>query len=172
MVLSSNASLSRRTQVILSGSASGSMRRVVRMVALKSLTNLSPSLKVVHTVRTEGSISNGIPVRIMNTFTNNIGLFAGQNIADFCFMVEFLECHASEAHFIYSTTEHPSVETELKATLSTSSSSPDKSLLLGALMRFTDVFQPDLDETNETTHKINNRTSPPVRQYPCHLPYV
>ena len=39
----------------------------------------------------------------------------------------------------------------------------DRRILLDTLMQNTDVFQPDLGETDVIQHRINTGTSPPIR---------
>ena len=53
----------------------------------------------------------------MNTSNTDIELFSGQKIADFCPMIKSLQCPFSDVNYVYSTTEHPTVEDELKAAL-------------------------------------------------------
>ena len=87
-------------------------------------------------------------------------------------MVKSIQCPFPQVNYVGSTARYPSVQGEITAALSDSLSTDDRKIFLKILMQYTDVFQPDLGETDVITHRINTGTSPPIRQHPRRLPYA
>ena len=172
VTLSDNVLIPSRVELILPCSVPQSVFGLVGMITPKPSANLPPSLQVAYTISNAGPGGKGIPVRIMNASNTDIEMFSGQKIADFCPMVESIQCPFPEVNYVGSTARYPSVQGEITAALSDSLSIGDRKILLETLMQYTDVFQPDLGETDVITHRINTGTSPPIRQHPRRLPYA
>ena len=172
VTLTTNVLIPSRVEIILPCSVPQSVFGLAGMITPKPSANLPPSLQVAYTICNAGQGGKGIPVRIMNASNTDIEMFAGQKIADFCPMIESLQCPFPGVNYVASTAAHPSVQDELSAALSGSLPVNDRRILLDTLMQYTDVFQPDLGETDVIQHRINTGTSPPIRQYPRRLPYA
>ena len=163
VTLSDNVRIPSRVEIILPCSVPQSVFGLVGMITPKPSANVPPSLQVAYTISNAGPGGKGIPVRIMNASNTDIEMFTGQKIADFCPMVESIQCPFPEVNYVGSTARYPSVQGEITAALSNSLSIDDRKILLETLMQYTDVFQPDLGETDVITHRINTGTSPPIR---------
>ena len=172
VTLSANVLIPSRVEIILPCSVPQSVFGLAGMITPKPSANLPPSLQVAYTICNAEQGGKGIPVRIMNASNTTIEMFSGQKIADFCPMIESPQCPSPGVNYVASTARYPSVQDELAAAISDSLPVADRRTLLDTLMQYTDVFQPDLGETDVIQHRINTGTSPPIRQYPRRLPYA
>ena len=172
VTLSDNVLIPSRVEIIIPCSVPQSVFGLVGMITPKPSANLPPSLQVAYTISNAGPGGKGIPVRIMNASNTEIEMFSGQKIADFCPMVESIQCPFPEVNYVGSTAIYPSVQGDITATLGDSLSIGDRKILLETLTQYTDVFQPDLGETDVIMHRINTGTSPSIRQHPRRFPYA
>ena len=172
VTLSANVLIPSRVEIILPCSVPQSVFGLAGMITPKPSANLPPSLQVAYTICNAEQGGKGIPVRIMNASNTTIEMFSGQKIADFCPMIESPQCPSPGVNYVAITARYPSVQDELAAAISDSLPVADRRTLLDTLMQYTDVFQPDLGETDVIQHRINTGTSPPIRQYPRRLPYA
>ena len=92
VTLTTNVLIPSRVEIILPCSVPQSVFGLAGMITPKPSANLPPSLQVAYTICDAGQGGKGIPARIMNASNTEIEMFAGQKIADFCPMIEFLQC--------------------------------------------------------------------------------
>ena len=121
--------------------------------------------------------SRDIFARLMNTYSINIQLQAGQKIGELCPLVEVVEPRAptptQHPSFVCSTTDSSSdIARQLDSAISSSITGSDRDNILQTLLDFADVFDDKLGHTNVITHKIDAGDAAPIRQYPRRLPYA
>ena len=141
VTLTTNVLILSRIEIILPCSVPQGVLGLAGMITPKPSANLSPSLQVAYTICNAGQGGTGIAVRIMNASNTDIEMFAGQKIADFCPMIESLQCPFPGVNYVASTAAHPSVQDELSAALSKSLPVIDRRILLDTLMQYTDVLK-------------------------------
>ena len=166
-----------RTEMILAGKLAKSANSKIGMIEPRSgtISDARQGFSLARVV-VKPDQHRVVPLRVINMSQNPIELVAGENLADFCPLVE--SC---------STTSHlPDVDVcgavecnlsktfidKVNAVIDTSLTSDDRKRVQRLLCKYSDVFDETLSHTTITTHKINTGTSPPIKQAPRRLPYA
>lgn len=117
-----------------------------------------------------------VPLRVVNVSNNPIELAAGENIADFCPLVESCSktsrpekpdvCGAMQSDLSKTFLD------KVNAAIDSSLTSGDREHVQSLLYKYSDVFDEKLGHTTSVTHKINTGHAAPIKQAPRRLPYV
>ena len=171
-----------RTEAVIGAQIPKSFADQLGMVTPVQKDSISPHVLVAYSVsQAEG---RNVFLRIMNTSNCDIQLQAGQQIGEYCPLIDTLLPNLHEP----STANHtgsnngPSVactnfsqnqiKVELEAALSPSLKQDDRQILLQTLLKYSDVFHDSLGHTDVITHKIDTGDATPIQQYPRRLPYA
>ena len=180
--LCNSVCLPGRTEAVICAQIPKSFADQLGMVTPVQKDSISPHVLVAYSVsQAEG---RNVFLRIMNTSNCDIQLQAGQQIGEYCPLIDTLLPNLDEP----STANHtgsnngPSVactnfsqnqiKVELEAALSPSLKQDDRQILLQTLLKYSDVFHDSLGHTDVITHKIDTGDATPIQQYPRRLPYA
>ena len=154
--LQSDICIPGRTEVIVNCSIPKSCQGELGMSSpLLSSSSLPSNILASYSV-CQGS-SNCIPVRLMNTATVDIQLYAGQRVSDFIPLVQskllastLLE---NDSSIPCSTATPVAIQHQLEAALSPSLNVHEKQSILNTLLMLSDIFEETLGHTNVVQHK-------------------
>ena len=171
-------SLPGRTEAVVVVQVPKSAKDQLGMVVPTQRDSLPAQLLVAYSVnQAEG---RQISLRIMNTSNCDITLQAGQQIGEYCPLIEILSSAANvkgshsnnDKVFACQTVSNMKMETELKAAINPSLNKYDSEVILDTLLKYPDVFNEGLGYTDVITHKIDTGNTAPIRQYPRRFPYA
>ena len=116
-----------------------------------------------------------VDVCLMNTSNIDVELQTGQKIGEFCPLVETFDHSSSHCYPVESSfgvQDTASIATQLEANINSDLNAEDKNALLQTLLKFSDVFDESLGQTDVIQHHIGTGSAPPIRQYPRRLPHA
>ena len=173
-----SVSLPGRTEAVVVVQIPESAKDQLGMVAPIQKESLPAQLLVAYSVNQ--AKGRQVSLRIMNTSNCDITLQAGQQIGEYCPLLETLPSAAevkdsqltTDKVFACQTVSNLKMVTELKTAISPSLNKYDRKVILDTLLKYPDVFSESLGYTDVIAHKIDTGDTAPIRQYPRRFPYA
>ena len=117
-----------------------------------------------------------VPLRVINMSQTPIELIAGENIADFCPLVESCsKVPAAQKPDVCGAVQSDLSKTfldKVNAVIDSTLTCEDKDRVQRLMYKYSDVFDDKLGHTKLVTHKIDTGNNQPIKQAPRRLPYV
>ncbi len=113
-----------------------------------------------------------VSVRVLNACTSPIKLVAGENLADFCPLVESCLSQPHICRAVGNKVTSQVTSDKIESILDPSLQGEDRCKLKNLLLEFSDVFDEHLGHANILTHEINTGNSTPIKQHPRRIPYA
>ena len=178
ITLVNSVSLPGRTEAVVVVQIPKSAKDQLGMVAPIQKESLPVQLLVAYSVNQ--AKGRQVSLRIMNTSNCDITLQAGQQIGEYCPLLETLPSAAevkdsqltTDKVFACQTVSNLKMVTELKTAISPSLNKYDRKVILDTLLKYPDVFSESLGYTDVIAHKIDTGDTAPIRQYPRRFPYA
>ena len=170
--------LAGRTEAFVLVQVPKSVKDQLGMVAPIQQDSLPNYLLVAYSINQ--AVGRQVALRVMNTSNCDIILQAGQQIGEYCPLLDALYSVDTQNTSLFNDTKtfscQPatklSLEEQLTAVISPSLNKHDRQVILNTLLRYEDVFDESLGYTDVITHKINTGDTAPIRQYPRRFPYA
>jgi len=178
ITLVNSVCLAGRTEAFVLVQVPKSVKDQLGMVAPIQQDSLPNHLLVAYSINQ--AVGRQVALRVMNTSNCDIILQAGQQIGEYCPLLDTPYsvdtqntslCNDTKAFSCQPATKL-SLEEQLKAVISPSLNKHDRQVILDTLLRYEDVFDESLGYTDVITHKINTGDTAPIRQYPRRFPYA
>ena len=180
ITLCDSVCLPGRTEAIICAKLPKNSTDQLGLVTPVQKDSLSPYILVAYSVsQAEG---RNVFLRIMNTSNCDIQLQVGQQIGEYCPLLDTLlptsvvpftiDNSNSNPTFACTSFSQNQIKTDLEAQLSPSLSETDRQTLLTTLLKYSDVFHESLGHTDVITHEIATGDATPIQQYPRRLPYA
>ena len=165
-----------RTEIIVTGQVTKNYKDDLGMVSPINNESLPTGILAAYSV--SQAESRKVLVRLMNSSNFDISLQAGQKISEFCPLVEPIA--KSSAHnkctpgpnLVCGSIIPEKLSLELEAAISPSLEKHERCLLLNTLLKYSDVFDESLGQTDVITHRIDTGDATPIKQSPRRLPYA
>ena len=176
ITLNSSISIPGRTEVLVTGKLPKSYAEEFGMVSPVSKDSIPTNILVAYSVCQ--AENRDIPVRIMNSSTIALQLESGQQICEFCPLVDSVPPKPStndcppHPPLSCSSLISAKVRGDLSSALSSSLDDHGRKLILNTLLKFSDVFDESLGQTQVISHRIDTGNATPVRQPLRRLPYA
>ena len=172
ITLVNSVSLPSRTEAVVVVQIPKSAEDQLGMVAPIQNDSLPAQLLVAYSVNQ--AKGRQVSLRIMNTSNYDITLQAGQQIGEYCPLLQILSFtvevkdsqFTTDKVFACQTVSNLKMVTERKTAISPSLNKYDRKIILDTLLKYPDVFSESLSNTDVVTHKIDTGDSAPIRQYP------
>ena len=167
ITLNSSISIPGRTEVLVTGKLPKSYAEEFGMVSSVSKDSIPTNILVAYSVCQAGN--RDIPVRIMNSSTVALQLESGQQICEFCPLVDSVPPKPStndcppHPPLSCSSLISAKVRGDLSSALSSSLDDHGRKLILNTLLKFSDVFDESLGQTQVTSHRIDTGNATAVR---------
>ena len=113
-----------------------------------------------------------VPLRVLNASTSQIELVAGENLADFCPLIESCLRQPHVCGAVGNTATPQVISDKIESIIDPSLQGKDRSKLKNLLLEFSDVFDEHLRHTTVLTHEINTGNSAPIKQHPRRIPFA
>ena len=177
VALVENTIIPPRTEMILEGKLAKRANSKIGLIESRSgiITDARQGFSLARVV-VEPDQYRVVPLRVINMSNNPIEWAAGENIADFCPLVESCSkiscpqkpdvCGAVQSDLSKTFTD------KVNAVIDNSLTSVDRERVQRLLHKYLDVFDEKLGHTTSVTHKINTGHSAPIKQAPRRLPYA
>ena len=176
ITLSASTCIPGRAEVIVTGKLPKRYKDEIGMVSPVNKDCIPSHLIVAYSVCQADN--RDIPVRIMNSSNIALQLESGQQICEFCPLVDNISppsLHSaidSNPSLLCNSSTSSNVEDDLSAALSSSLDEHERTVILTTLLKFSDVFNESLGQTQVISHRINTSDAAPIRQPPRRLPYA
>ena len=164
-----------RSEVLVNCYIPKSSKELLGMITPVISSEFPSSLLAAYSVCQEQGKS--IVVRLMNTSNVNIELQAGQQVSEFCPLVESYDPHLfhesdNQVAGNCSTMSINNLASQLTAQIDPCLSDQRKDTILQTLLQYPDVFDESLGHTTVIEHRLDTGSYPPIRQYPRRFPYA
>ena len=177
ITLSASTCIPSRAEVIVTGKLPKRYKDEIGMVSPVIKDCLPTHLMVAYSVCQADK--RNIPVRIMNSSNIALQLESGQQICEFCPLVDNISppsLHSaidSNPCLLCNSSTSSNVENDLSAALSSSLDEHERTVIFNTLLKFSDVCNESLGQTQVISHLINTGDAAPIRQPPPRrLPYA
>ena len=176
ITLTESISIPGRTEMLVTGKVPKSYAEEFGMVSPVNKDSIPTNVLVAYSVCQ--AENRDIPVRIMNSSNIVLQLESGQKICEFCPLVASVPSHSSQNNHIF----NPSllcgslisnkVKDDLSSALSPSLDEHGRTSIMNTLLKFSDVFDESLGQTQVISHRIDTSNAAPIRQPPgvYHMP--
>ena len=113
-----------------------------------------------------------VPLRVLNASTIQIELVAGENLADFCPLIESCLSQPHVCGAVGNKTTPQVISDKIESIIDPSLQGGQRGKLKNLLLEFSDVFDENLGHTTILTHEINTGNSAPIKQHPRRIPFA
>jgi hypothetical protein len=113
-----------------------------------------------------------VHLRVLNASTSQIELVAGENLADFCPLIESCLSQPHVCGAVGNKATPQVISDKIESIIDPSLQGEDRGKLTNLLLEFSDVFDEHLGHTNILTHEINTGNSTPIKQHPRRIPFA
>ena len=107
-----------------------------------------------------------VPLRVLNASTTQLELVAGENLADFCPLIESCLSQLHVCGAVGNKTTPQVISDKIESIIDPSLQGGKRGKLKNLLLEFSDVFDENLRHTTILTHEINTGNSTPIEQHP------
>lgn len=161
-----------RTEIILEGKLA---RRANSKIGLleprSSSSNAARQGFSVARVVVKQDNNRVVPLRVLNMSNTPIELAAGENLAEFCPLIE--SCLPQPTVCGAVGNQFPNIDSDrIESIIDPSLTGDDRAKLKNLLHEFSDVFDGSLGHTNILSHQINTENSTPIKQHARRIPYA